>query len=235
MTLPPRETELPAEMRTFDLFGTRLTVEDAAGSSTTQIVATELLCDEYLLRQIAFAPGDVVIDVGAHVGMVALWLALRHPEITVVAVEPEPLNLAHLRRNVAANGAGNLIIVPLALTADGRSPAMARPPSNSGGAGLYYAEVEGYSFSQVASTSLDEIFARFVPQRCRLLKMDCEGAEHEILPACQNLWRVDWFAAEFHMNGRLAARGCSNDGLAEFVGRFIARDRISVKSIKMGE
>jgi FkbM family methyltransferase len=92
-----------------------------------------MACDEYRLGRIRFEPGDVIVDVGAHVGMVAIWLALRNPQVTVIAVEPEPFNLSHLRANIAANGVDNIVVVPLALTADRRTLPMARPPSNSGG------------------------------------------------------------------------------------------------------
>jgi hypothetical protein len=74
-----------------------------------------------------------------------------------------------------------------------------------------------------------------VPGSCRLLKVDCEGAEHEILSTSQVLGRVEWFAGEFHINSRLAANGYSNQALFEFVARFIDRNRMSVKSIYTGE
>ena len=224
-----------SEMRAYDLAGTPLLIADAEGSNTAHTVATEMACDEYRLRRIRFEPGDVIVDVGAHVGMVAIWLALRNPQVTVIAVEPEPFNLSHLRANIAANGVDNIVVVPLALTADRRTLPMARPPDNSGGAGCYYDRTAGYATSQVHSTTLDAIFDQFVPGQCRLLKIDCEGAEHEILPASQVLARVDWFAGEFHVNSRLAAKGQSNEALVAFVARFIDRDRMSVKSINMGE
>jgi FkbM family methyltransferase len=223
------------EMRAYDLGGTRLLIADAQGSDTAPTVAIEMNSDEYRLGRIRFEPGDVIVDVGAHVGMVAIWLALRNPLVTVIAVEPEPLNLSYLRANIAANGVDNIVVVPLALTADRRTLPIARPPSNSGGAGVYYDETDGYATSEVRSTTLDAIFGQFVPGRCRLLKIDCEGAEHEILPTSQVLERVDWFAGEFHINSRLAAKDCSNEALIALVARFIDRDQISIKSIHMGE
>jgi FkbM family methyltransferase len=224
-----------SEMHAYDLAGARLQIADAEGSDTARIVAIEMARDEYRVGQIRFEPGDVIVDVGAHVGMVAIWLALRNPQVTVIAIEPEPLNLSHLRANIATSGVDNIVVVPLALTIDRRTLQIARPPSNSGGAGCYYDQTDGYATSQVGSTTLDAIFDQFVPGRCRLLKLDCEGAEHEILPATQVLGRVDWFAGEFHINSRLAARGCSNEALVALVARFINPSHISVKPIRMGE
>jgi FkbM family methyltransferase len=224
-----------SKIRMYDLAGTLLQIADAEGSETPRIVAIEMASDEYRLGQIRFEPGDVIVDVGAHVGMVAIWLAMRNPQVTVIAIEPEPLNLSHLRANIAANGVRNIVVVPLALTADRRMLPIARPPSNSGGAGCYYDQTDGYATSEVGSTTLDAIFEEFVPHHCRLLKVDCEGAEHEILPASQALRRVDWFAGEFHINSRLAARGHSNEALITLVAGHVDRDRMSVKTIHMGE
>lgn len=222
-------------MSSVHVAGDDLQLLDSPDSNTLQIVADEMNCDDYAFSRIAFRPGDVVVDVGAHVGVVSIWLARRYPRIKVVAIEPEPTNLAYLRANVAANRVDNVIIIPKAVTADGRGVQIARPPINSGGAGLYYDKVEGYATSHVASTTLDEIFAEHVPGRCRLLKIDCEGAEHEILPATQVLTRVDWLAGEFHINRRLTAQGFSNEALVDHVARFVNRDNIAVKCIPMGE
>lgn len=79
------------------------------------------------------------------------------------------------------------------------------------------------------------MFDRFVPDRCKLLKMDCEGAEHEILPACNSLGRVDWFSAEFHINRRLEEAGHSCERLLDYVASFIPSERMAVKSVTMGQ
>lgn len=219
----------------YDVAGTRLRIVDEPGSIAAGVVATELAMDGYGLGRITFEPGDVVVDVGAHVGMVAIWLAVRNPHITVVAIEPEPLNLAHLRTNVAAHGADNVVVVPLALTRDRRTVRIARPPLNSGGAGCYHDRADGYPTAEVRSTTLDAIFDEYVPGRCRLLKVDCEGAEHEILPASRALRRVDWFAGEFHVSSRLAAGGHSAEALTASVARFVDPDRMSVTTVDLDD
>lgn len=224
---------MAAALHEYCVAGTPLRILDAEGSIATGIVATELAADAYGLGRITFEPGDVVVDAGAHVGMVAIWLAARNPDITVVAIEPEPLNLRHLRANLAGNGVGNVVVVPRALTCDGRTVRIARPPGNSGGAGRHHDRTGGYPTAEVRSTTLDAIFDEFVPGRCRLLKVDCEGAEHEILPASRALGRVDWFAGEFHLSSRLDAAGHSVEALTARVARFVDRDRMSVTTIDL--
>ncbi len=53
--------------------------------------------------------GDVFFDVGANIGLVSVIVG-RRPELAsgkIFSFEPEPQNLAHLRRNLEANGFGD--------------------------------------------------------------------------------------------------------------------------------
>lgn len=225
---------MTSRLHHLNIRGQQLMIDDVEGSKAAYWVASELNADEYGLRHIDFQPGDVVIDIGAHVGLFAIYLAALHPEITVFAFEPDPRNFQHLAANIARGKAMNVFAFNLAVTADGRAFEMHRPPENSGGAGGYYRQTEGYGASIAASVTLDQIMTRFAPNGCKLLKMDCEGAEHEILPASQSLAQVGWFSAEFHINDALRDQGCSNEGLRALVARVIPPARTAVKSITMG-
>lgn len=219
----------------FDIGGTRLVVDDSEGSNAAEWIAGELLVDDYALDRIPFEAGDVVLDIGAHVGIFAIHLALRHPDIIIIAAEPDLGNFRHLAANIARNDCANIVALNLAVTAAGGPFPIARPPDNSGGASGFYSETEGFSCGVADSISIDQLFARYVPDRCKLLKIDCEGAEHEILPACTNLSRVDWFSAEFHINDKLRGRGFCSEGLAEHVAQFVPRERMALRCIVMGE
>src|ERR1044071_5509253 len=50
----------------------------------------------------SFAPGDVLVDVGANVGMYTIWAAATR-KASVFAFEPEAQNYALLNRNILAN------------------------------------------------------------------------------------------------------------------------------------
>lgn len=66
----------------------------------------------------AIRPGDVIADVGAHVGLYAVAMAARTgPGGRVYAVEADPRNLAHLRSHVCLNGVQEVVeVVPMALS-----------------------------------------------------------------------------------------------------------------------
>ncbi len=52
----------------------------------------------YGLRERRFAAGDVVIDVGAHIGAVSIILAKLNPAARVIAYEPASSNYADSSR-----------------------------------------------------------------------------------------------------------------------------------------
>jgi hypothetical protein len=62
----------PETTVTIDIAGVELTVRDWEGSNVLAIVPKEILDDDYKLTAIDFRPGDVVIDIGANIGIVGL-------------------------------------------------------------------------------------------------------------------------------------------------------------------
>ena len=121
-------------------------------------------------------PGDVFFDAGAHVGFYTL-LASRQVGATgrVVAFEPNPRNLAFLRRHVALNRATNVTIVEAAVSSDvgfvqfdlSGDSAMGHVTQDDGGL-------------RVASLSLDAWVAEngILPT---VMKIDVEGHEPPVL------------------------------------------------------
>jgi FkbM family methyltransferase len=61
-------------------------------------------------------PGDIVLDVGANMGIHTMFFARAvGPDGTVIAVEPDPINLEYLKTNIGLNGYENqTVVVPYA-------------------------------------------------------------------------------------------------------------------------
>jgi FkbM family methyltransferase len=241
---PPSDAPVPGatigrpamtSARRYDIHGIELIIADAAGSMGAIWVADETSLDEYGLARIDFHRGDIVVDVGAHVGVFAIYLAKRHPGITVLAFEPDPVNFSNLLANIAINGVTNVVAHRLAVTHDGRPFTLDTPPDNSAAAGGYYTRADGYARSTADSITLDQIFERNAIGRCKLLKIDCEGAEYEILTNTSVLDRVEWLSGEFHVSESLKSRGCTVEALMAVVGARIAPERIAVKSNLIAE
>ncbi len=63
--------------------------------------------DVLIFKTKSYDPGipnfnpQMIVDVGAHIGMASILFALRYPTARIIAVEPEPSNFAALTRNTA--------------------------------------------------------------------------------------------------------------------------------------
>lgn len=131
---------------------------------------------ESLLAQVR--EGDVVVEVGAHIGVHTVGVA-RDPRVSkVVAVEPLPHLVELLRRNVELNGLGGKVDVwPMALVHhldSRRSARMLKDVRNPGASHLLDATEE--LGLEVPTARLAE-----VAERIDILKIDAEGAEFLIL------------------------------------------------------
>ncbi len=130
---------------------------------------------------IEFRPDMVALDVGANIGAVACWMARRiGPPGRVVVFEPDPDNLAVLRRNLALNGVSNVTVVARG--------AWDRPGELEFHAGGGYtssfcrtsyvrARPERYRVVRVPVTTIDAEAAVLGLPRVDLIKMDIEGGE----------------------------------------------------------
>jgi FkbM family methyltransferase len=140
-----------------------------------------------------------VVDIGAHVGVYTVWAATDRSRPRVVAVEPAPRALEFLTRNVSANHLSNVTIVPAACAGqDGEGVLRLSGPTMMS---TLYSRAAGHP-EQVPVTliTLDRLFSEQHVDRCDLLKLDCEGAEFDILLACsdETLRRVRRIAMEYH-------------------------------------
>jgi len=116
-------------------------------------------------------PGSVFYDIGANVGFYSLLSSLLVGYGKVFAFEPAPRNLPYLRRHLELNHAGNVQVLPLAI-----SNTMGQAHFQIEASGLMGHLAEGGS-TTVATATLDSLVesGRIAPPN--FIKMDIEGAE----------------------------------------------------------
>lgn len=211
-----------------------LDIEDHAFGGVSKIIMRELV-DTYQLDGFTASDGDVILDIGAHVGIVSIYLAKRWPGARIYAFEPVSENYARMERNIKANAVTNVKAFQLAVSGNGRSLRLRGDLRlNSGGISAY-AGGNGRVW-KVASVTLRQIFTSLEIERCRLLKIDCEGAEYEILESAGELLKkVDYLAGEFHVNTRLERMGYSPQGLLALCRTHVMPGCIHVNACRMGE
>jgi FkbM family methyltransferase len=213
------------------ILGVEVVLSDVPGSHGLAAIVKEMQDDSYRLAGIPFSPGDVVVDIGANVGAFAIAVAKRHPGVHVHAFEPLPDTFAQLQRNIAANGVSNVTAWNLAVTGDGREVVLFNDAANSGGSTMH----GGGEPIRCPSTTLAAIFRDHVPGRCALLKVDCEGAEYEMLADAPELARVDHLRGEFHMYPHMRAQGMKMSSLVMACARHVPVERMEIVGLELKE
>lgn len=125
-------------------------------------------------------PGDVVMDVGAHVGTFGDD-ALRRGASKVIMVEIDPVNVECIRRNFAREIAdGRVVLVPEGAWNKEGTLSFATGVSNSG-TGSVVLQEQNAAKIDVPVRTIDSMVERLRLQKLDFLKMDIEGAEREAL------------------------------------------------------
>lgn len=226
----------PESPKSYRIKGIRIDVVDVS-TSIAPLIVHEIKKGYYGFDRMRFRPDDVVIDVGGHIGIVSMYLAKKFPYIQIYAYEPVPLNYEFFLENIKRNGINNIRLSNVAVTSDRRDVRLAIYRSNTGGAtsNLPDMELAGYEYYDVKSITLDDIFDQNGIDRCKLLKIDCEGSEHEILKTTTKLGRIEWISGEFHINSHLEAQGHSIEGLVDHLRGHIPSDHIVFEPCRMAE
>jgi FkbM family methyltransferase len=147
-------------------------------------------------------PGDVVIDIGANQGFFSCYAASKGA--SVYAFEPYPESFERLQRNIERNkfsSAVKLSQVAVSSTTS-KTPLWFSNYLGGGANTIVPAHLESIpedieNSIEVDTVSIDSILSE-IPGAIRLCKVDCEGAEYDILGSLSNPSKIDSFAIEYH-------------------------------------
>ncbi len=158
----------------------------------------------YLHPPIEIPETGTVIDVGGHIGCFTLFAGGKAGKGRVLVFEPEPANFQLLQKNVQINRLDQVELFPLAVTAEAGEREMFYPKkrTSTGGSSLFR---EGPESFRVDCTTLPDIFEKQKLEKIDLLKLDCEGAEVEILQTVSDelLHRIRQIVMEIHVPDRM--------------------------------
>ncbi|MDR2432472.1 MAG: FkbM family methyltransferase [Puniceicoccales bacterium] len=199
---------------------------DLITSDTVPMIANEVGDNSYDFSSIDFKEGDVVIDIGGNVGMISIFLAKKYPFLRIYAFEPVKENFENFKRNIKLNKIpdGVITVENLAVTKDARIVNLNIDMTNTGGSSLCEEkDVGGFQSCDVQSVTLEDIFEKFALKSCKLLKIDCEGSEYEILYNTDKdiLKKCEHMRGEFHENNYIRKQGYSIAALEKYCEEII--------------
>jgi FkbM family methyltransferase len=133
-------------------------------------------------------PGGTFVDVGANIGYYTV-LAARAvgPSGRVYGFEPEPVNFETLRKNIALNGLGNVVLEPLACSDRAAEMQLFLDETNAGGHHIHDSR-DGSKAATIRTVALDDYFSG-PDHNISLLKMDIQGHEPVALRGMHDLLR----------------------------------------------
>lgn len=201
----------------------RLTVDGARfrvrrQTADKHFVKDVFIAEEYTPRGFEINETDTVVDVGGNIGAFAVFAARRAQRGRVISIEPVSENFSLLVHNLLVNGCRNATSVRAAIARVAGPLPIHLSGEGSGSHSIHPTLLETTKHSEeVDGLTLADIFSRFEVQRCDFLKLDCEGAEFEILEGLPDDVgaRIGKVAMEYHTN--------SIDGKRRQAARLIAQ------------
>lgn len=157
-------------------------------------VLFEVFRDQTYSRHVTFDKHDVWMDIGGHIGAFSIDIADKVSQ--VYTYEPVKANFDLLNENIALNGLENVSTLNKAVVGndDAKRDFYLDGSSNSGGHSLIGAQ--NPTKIQVDCSNINEVLRILKPNK---IKLDCEGAEYEILMN-MDFTGIEQIVFEYHFN-----------------------------------
>lgn len=149
----------------------------------------------------------VVVDVGANEGLYAIAICRANPGVTVYCIEPNPITLRKLKKNLQLNNLTDRCqVIPTAIWSHAGRQSLEYLPFVTTNASLSRVKTKSRwllspkaTSVEVQADTLDEILMPFDLTEISILKVDTEGSEAEILRgAAATLAKSKRVVIEYH-------------------------------------
>jgi len=168
--------------------------------------------DYMVLDDIISEASDCILDIGAHIGLFSMYVRGLNENIKLFAYEPAPENFLAMKEHFKDNHIDGVLAKNVAVTGkDGDTVLFLSEDSHNHSVLRFFQKI--MKEVKVPTVSMAKIFERDLVKQgvtsCDLVKMDCEGAEFEILPSIspEVFKKIGSFYIEYHeylpKNGRM--------------------------------
>ncbi len=180
--------------------GSPYAVTLSIGTGAKAKVYFEGTYDEFVMLQEIYLDGcyvtasqsvKTIIDLGANIGLAAVWFYLKYPDAIIHCYEPAERPLVLLKKNLPPSAR----IFPLAIASNAGTITMnVSERSVESSATFSFPHMQHIS---VQATTLDEAVAR-MGGNVDVVKMDIEGAEFDVLASSTSLPQIREIVGEVH-------------------------------------
>lgn len=155
------------------------------------------LAEDYYRPKFEIKPDDTIIDIGSHIGLFALYVARFCTRGTIFCFEPVKENYDLLQENLKLNNIKNVVAFNLAVSGTSSFVSLFLNDDKS----AHSIHTTSPNEIKVESKSLKDIIDENRIKICNFVKIDCEGAEYEILGKLPQGYfsRIEKMAIEYHL------------------------------------
>jgi FkbM family methyltransferase len=141
--------------------------------------------DVYELIKETIFGNDIMIDIGANIGYFSI-LASSIKGVTVFSFEPSSRELINFQENILLNKRNNIVIFPFALGSEDTMLELNLHHIGNPGANSFLNLFETKDKQIVQCFKFDSLFNHNIADRIKLIKIDVEGFEFEVLKGMEN-------------------------------------------------
>ena len=176
---------------------TGLNIKIRVNSTDLMALTHVWMIQEYSNSGFDINDSDIVIDIGAHIGLFALFASQFCKQGKIFCFEPIKENYELLVENINSNKIKNIIPFNFAVSKESDSVKIFINDDYSG----HSMFLETNNFVIVKSKSILDIFSENNIQECNFLKLDCEGAEYDIINSLPSdfLNKIKKSVIEYHL------------------------------------
>ncbi len=176
---------------------TNLKIKIRTDSTDLMALTNVWMINEYSIEDFQIAQNDTIIDIGAHIGLFSLLVSQFCKTGKIFSFEPINDNFNLLVSNLKLNQTENIHPFNLAVSKNTSSVNLFLNSDQSAHS-IFSSDSESIT---VESISLQRIFDENKISSCKLLKLDCEGAEYEIIDSLplEYFDRIQNIAIEYHV------------------------------------
>jgi polysaccharide biosynthesis protein PslF len=155
--------------------------------------------DHFLTQLCVFRDKDVVVYIGAQVGIGVMHLAKRFPSIRIYAVEPDKRKFKQLQLNIEVNNISNVHAVNLAVADFNGTTKLYSGPSDDEWTTInpqFARRRKSFMVQDVEVRAIWSLFEELGIKECRMLKISAWGSIKKILDSIPSSIRIDYLCGE---------------------------------------